>query len=164
MDMGTLKRSGRVETVTDASPEQVWAVVADVTRVGEWSHECRGAVWLDGATAAVPGARFGGSNRLGRVKWSRVNEIVTADAPNELVWRTVPSRMYPDSTEWRIRIEREGDSTRIVQTFEVLKLNPVMDRLIYLVTPAHRDRLPALAGDIRRLGEVAAQQPAVPAD
>lgn len=162
--MGTLKRSGCVETVTDASPEQVWAVVADVTRVGEWSHECRGAVWLDGATAAVPGARFGGSNRLGRVKWSRVNEIVTADAPNELVWRTVPSRMYPDSTEWRIRIEREGDSTRIVQTFEVLKLNPVMDRLIYLVTPAHRDRLPALAGDIRRLGEVAAQQPAVPAD
>jgi Polyketide cyclase / dehydrase and lipid transport len=161
--MGTLKRSGRVETVTDASPEQVWAVVADVTRVGEWSHECRGAVWLDGATTAVPGARFGGSNRLGRFKWSRVNEIVAADAPNELVWRTVPSRVYPDSTEWRIRIEREGDSTRIVQTFEVLKLNPVMDRLIYLVTPAHRDRLPALAGDIRRLGEVAAQQPAVSA-
>jgi hypothetical protein len=120
-------------------------------------------VWLDGATTAVPGARFGGSNRLGRFKWSRVNEIVAADAPNELVWRTVPSRVYPDSTEWRIRIEREGDSTRIVQTFEVLKLNPVMDRLIYLVTPAHRDRLPALAGDIRRLGEVAAQQPAVSA-
>jgi hypothetical protein len=162
MDMGTLKRSGRVETVTAASPEQVWAVVADVTRVGEWSHECRGAVWLDGATAAAPGARFGGSNRLGRVKWSRVNEIVTAEAPHLLVWRTVPSRMYPDSTEWQIRIDADDDSTRIVQTFEVLKLNPVMDRLIYLVTPAHRDRLPALADDIRRLGEVAAQ-PAVPA-
>jgi len=160
--MGTLKRSGRVEAVTDASPAQVWDVVSDVTRVGEWSHECRTAVWLDGATAAIPGARFAGSNRLGRVKWARVNEIVTADAPHELAWRTVPSRMYPDSTEWRIRIEPEGDSTRIVQTFEVLKLTPVIDRLIYLVTPAHRDRLPALADDIRRLGEVAAQQPAVP--
>jgi Polyketide cyclase / dehydrase and lipid transport len=117
--MGTLKRSGRVETVTDASPEQVWDAVADVTPVGEWSHECRTAVWLDGASAAVPGARFGGSNRLGRLKWSRVDEIVTAEAPHELVWRTVPSRTYPDSTEWRIRIEPEGEWTRIVQTFEV---------------------------------------------
>ncbi len=161
--MGTLKRSGRVETVTDATPEQVWAVVADVTRVGEWSHECSGAVWIDGASSAQPGARFAGTNRVGRVKWSRTNEIVSADAPREFVWRTVPTRLYPDSTEWRIRIEPEGATTRIVQTFEVLKLNPVMDRLIYLVTPAHRDRLPALADDIRRLGEVAAQQPAVPA-
>ena len=61
--MGTLKRSGRVEAVTDATPEQVWAVVADVTRVGEWSHECKVGVWADGATSARPGARFRGSNR-----------------------------------------------------------------------------------------------------
>jgi Polyketide cyclase / dehydrase and lipid transport len=160
--MGTLKRSGRVETVTDATPEQVWAVVADVTRVGEWSHECGGAMWVEGATSARAGARFSGANRVGRVKWSRVNEIVCVDAPRELAWRTVPTRLYPDSTEWRIRIEPEDGKTRIVQTFDVLKLNPVMDRLIYLVTPAHRDRLPALADDVRRLGEVAAQQPPVP--
>jgi len=161
--MGTLKKSGRVETVTDATPEQVWAVVCDVTRVGEWSHECKGAVWVDGATTAKPGARFAGSNRIGRIKWGRVNEIVTVEAPHELAWRTVATRLYPDSTAWRIRIEPDGARTRIVQTFGVLKLNPLMDRLVYLVTPAHRDRLPALADDIRRLGEVAAGRPGVPA-
>ena len=107
--MRTLKKKGRVEATTDATPEQVWAVVADVTRIGEWSHECRTGAWLDGSTTAHPGARFSGANRVGKVKWSRVNEIVSADAPDELVWRTVPTRWFPDSTEWRIRLEPDGD-------------------------------------------------------
>jgi hypothetical protein len=41
----------------DASPAAVWAVLADPTRVGEWSGECHRVQWLDGAQAAVPGAR-----------------------------------------------------------------------------------------------------------
>ena len=49
--MKTLMRSGRVETTTSATPEQVWDVVADITRVGEWSHECKVGEWLDGANA-----------------------------------------------------------------------------------------------------------------
>ena len=75
--------------------------------------------------------------------------------PNELVWRTVPTRWFRDSTEWRIRLVPEGAGTRIVQTFEVLKLSSLMERLIYLTMPAHRDRLPALGEDLRRLGRVA---------
>jgi hypothetical protein len=31
--------------------EAVWRVVADVTRTGEWSHECLHVSWLGGATA-----------------------------------------------------------------------------------------------------------------
>jgi uncharacterized protein YndB with AHSA1/START domain len=153
--MGTLKRTGRVEVVTDAPPEAVWAVVGDPTRVGEWSHECGAAEWVDGATAARPGARFRGRNEVGRTAWARVNEIVFAEAPRELSWRTVPSTIYPDSTLWRITIEPGEDGTHIVQTFDVLKLNPVLDRLFYLLVPQHRDRSEALAADLRRLGEVA---------
>ncbi len=159
--MGTLKKTGSVETTTDATPEQVWAVIADVTRIGEWSHECRAASWIDGSTTACRGARFSGVNRQGKTRWSRVNEIVAADAPTELVWRTVPTRWFRDSTEWRIRLVPDGDGTRIVQTFEVLKLSPLMERLIYLTMPAHRDRLPALTEDLRRLGRVAAAGTAV---
>ena len=29
-------------------------MLADVTRIGEWSHECQGAEWLDGAATAAP--------------------------------------------------------------------------------------------------------------
>jgi hypothetical protein len=154
--MKTLMRSGRVEATTTATPEQVWAVVADVTRVGEWSHECKVGEWLDGATAAAPGVRYRGSNKVGRVRWARTNEIVAVDEGSRLVWRTVATKFYRDSTEWQIKIELCDGGSRIIQTFEVLELGPIMDRLFYLLTPPHRDRLPALKEDLQRLGEVAA--------
>ena len=157
--MGRLPRSGRVETVTSATPEQVWSIVSDVTRVGEWSHECHAGVWLDGATTAAPGARFTGSNRSGWAKWSRISEVVSADAPDVFSWRTVPRGIYTDSTLWRISIASEGDVTRITQTYEIVKLNPIVDRMLYLTMPAHRDRMAALQADIDRLGRVAAGGP-----
>lgn len=154
--MGTLARSGSVEVEVTAAPEQVWALLADVTRTGEWSHETHGGEWLDGAAAAVPGARFRGSNRQGRTRWSRVCEVVTVDRPHRLSWRTVPTRLFPDSSLWTFDITPSAGGCRIRQSFEVLKLNPVLDRLFYLVLPAHRDRSAALAADVQRLGEVAA--------
>jgi hypothetical protein len=138
-----------------ASPDAVWAVVSDVTRVGDWSHECRGADWVDGSAGPVPGARFRGHNRAGRSRWTRVSEVVTSDAPREFAWRTVPSRLYPDSTVWRITLEPLDGGTRIVQSFEVLKLNPLAERLFVLLVPKHADRTAALTDDLRRLGEVA---------
>jgi hypothetical protein len=152
-----LRRNGQVEATSTAPPEAVWAIVSDVTRIGEWSHECREAGLLDGAKAPAPGVRFQGRNTIGRVRWARTNEMVRVDAPREFAWRTVPSRMYPDSTEWTISIEPvAGGGCRITQRFVVLKLGPIMDRLIWLVTPAHRDRLPALEADLVRLAAAAA--------
>jgi Polyketide cyclase / dehydrase and lipid transport len=153
--MGTLKRTSRVEVVTDASPEAVWAVVSDVTRVGDWSHECRTGEWVDGATAARAGARFRGRNRIDRRGWTRLNEVVSVDEPRELVWKTVPTALFPDSTRWSITVEPVAGGTRIVQRYEILKLNPLLDRLFYLTTPKHRDRTAALTDDMRALGEVA---------
>jgi hypothetical protein len=139
----------------DATPEQVWAVLADVTRTGEWSHETEGSEWLDGDTTAAAGARFRGRNRNGRQRWSRVCEMLTVGAPSVISWRTVPSRIYPDSTRWTYEITAVDGGCRITQTFEVLKLNPILDRLFYALIPAHRDRSAALADDVRNLGAVA---------
>ena len=154
--MGKLPKQGRCEVVTTATPEQIWAVVADPARIGEWSHETQGGLWLDGATTAAPGARFRAGNRVNWSKWSRVCEIVTADAPRELVWRTVPSAVYRDSTEWRISLEPVEGGTRIVQSFTVLHISPFFDWLFYTLIPPHRDRSAALLNDMQRLGEVAA--------
>jgi hypothetical protein len=132
----------------------VWAVLSDVTRSGEWSHETQGGEWLDGATAAVPGARFRGRNENGRAKWSRVCEVLTADAPNVISWRTVPTRIYRDSTRWTYALTPIDGGCRVTQSFEVLKLNAMMDRLFYAFIPAHRDRSAALAADVRSLGAV----------
>lgn len=154
--MGRLKWNMRVEASSAAAPAAVWAVVSDVTRVGEWSHECKRGEWIDGATEAVPGARFRGANETGRNKWERQNEIVEADEPHRLVWRTVMTRLYRDQTEWCITLEPDGSGTRIIQTYEVLRLNPFLERLFYVIVPEHRDRTEALQGDLQRLAEVAA--------
>jgi uncharacterized protein YndB with AHSA1/START domain len=159
--MGTLPRSGSVAVEVDATPEQVWAVLADITRTGEWSHETQGGEWLDGATAAVAGARFRGRNRNGRQKWSRVCEVLGAEAPEVISWRTVPSRLYPDSTRWTYELTPIDGGCRITQHFEVLQLNPIIDRLFYALIPAHRDRSAALAGDVHSLGAVARSKAAV---
>jgi Polyketide cyclase / dehydrase and lipid transport len=151
-----VQKHGRTAVVAPAGPQAVWDVVSDVTRVGEWSHECVGAEWLDGATAAVPGARFRGRNRSGLFRWGRICEIVTAE-PWELTWRTVPTILYPDSTEWTIRLEAVAGGTRIGQSFRVVEAPKLVDRLYATMVPHHRDRDEALAGDLRRLGEVAAE-------
>jgi hypothetical protein len=151
-----LIKSVRVETIVEGvTPEDVWAVAGDPTRVGEWSHECVEVEWCDGATAAVPGARFRGRNQLKRAGWTRTNEVVSADAPHELAWRTVPTRRYPDSTLWRITIEPVDGGTRIVQSYEILHINPIVGALFWLLIPRHRDRTAALEQDVRTLGDVA---------
>lgn len=143
-----------VSVLTDAPIDDVWAVVRDVTRVGEWSGECVGAEWRDGAIAAVPGARFRGRNRAGLFRWGRVCEVVTAE-PYELVWRTVPGALYPDSTEWRIALEAVDTGTRISQHFHVLKAPKILAVVYAWMIPAHRDRTEALRRDLERLGRAA---------
>jgi uncharacterized protein YndB with AHSA1/START domain len=61
-----------------APAEAVWAMVSDVTRMGEWSPENQGATWLGGATGPKPGAAFKGRNRNGRRAWSTKAVVVDA--------------------------------------------------------------------------------------
>jgi hypothetical protein len=152
--------AGRCEVQTEAPIEAVWEVVRDVTRVGEWSHECVGVRWLDGAVAAEPGARFRGRNRAGVFRWGRVCEIVRAE-PYELVWRTVSTALFPDSTEWAIRLRPTGEGTAIEQTFTVVRAPKVLAVAYALLIPGHRDRDAALTADLQRLAAIAGSRVAV---
>ncbi|MEM9748776.1 MAG: SRPBCC family protein, partial [Actinomycetota bacterium] len=46
-----------VTVAIDAAVEDVWALVSDVTRIGEFSPETFEAEWLDGATGPAEGVR-----------------------------------------------------------------------------------------------------------
>jgi len=151
-----IAKAGHAEAMSDGPPGAVWVVVADVTRTGEWSHECRRVRWLGAAAGPTPGARFRGSNRSGWLRWRRVCEILTADPPRELAWRTLSTPMYPDSTEWRITLRPAGAGTRITESYQVVKLPSAwLDRLMALVNPSHTDRAAALENDLRRLAALA---------
>ena len=60
-----MKRQCSADILIDAPPQAVWSVVSDVTRVGEWSGECRGCTWESPSDKAEVGARFRGKNRRG---------------------------------------------------------------------------------------------------
>jgi uncharacterized protein YndB with AHSA1/START domain len=154
-----MKRTCSAETVIDAPAEAIWAVVCDVTRVGEWSGECRGCSWVGEARAPVPGARFRGANRRSWFRWTRLNEIIAVDEPFRLNWRTIPSGPYPDSVEWRIDLAPEDGGTRVRESFTVLAMPRLMEWLLWLVVPAHRDRTHDLQSDLERLKRLAEHSP-----
>jgi hypothetical protein len=65
----------------DATPDAVWALVSDITRIGEFSPETFEAQWLGGATGPALGARFRGHvkrNEKGPVYWSTC-EVTSCD-------------------------------------------------------------------------------------
>ena len=65
---------GSVTVRMNASPETVWGLVSDVTRIGEFSPETFEAVWLRDATGPAVGAYFKGHvkrNGVGPVYWTK---------------------------------------------------------------------------------------------
>jgi uncharacterized protein YndB with AHSA1/START domain len=142
-------------TVTvDAPPERVWDLIADVTRTGEWSHECHTVHWLDGATKAAVGARFQGINRVRGYTWKRPCTITVCEPGRELVYET-EGPLAKDATQWRFRLEADGAGTRLTQQFRILRMPVWFDRLVWIMTPPHRDRRDALREDLARLGAIA---------
>lgn len=95
-----------------AAPEDVWALVSDLARMGEWSPETRTVEWLDGASAPAVGARFRGSNRNGSRAWSTVCTITTYDPPREIEWRV--SSYGLRVSRWSYRVEPDGEGGAVL--------------------------------------------------
>ena len=145
----------QVEADVEAAPQQVWDVLSDVPRVGEWSHECHTATWLDGHREATVGAQFAGNNKAGMSRWRRRCTVTESEPAQLLAYRT-SGGIPPDSTEWRFELEDlPTGGTRIHQSYRILQMARPAEAMIYLLVPQHRDRREALCGDLLRLGEVA---------
>src|SRR5262245_46831252 len=85
----------RVSVPVAAAPAQVYDVVSDLPRSGEWSAERQGGTWVQGAPAAV-GAVFRGVNYRAedvvswapvvRGEWRTESEVVTAEPGRRFSW------------------------------------------------------------------------------
>ena len=65
---------GSVTVMMNASPEVVWDLVSDVTRIGDFSPETFEAKWLGEATGPADGAYFKGHvkrNGVGPTYWTK---------------------------------------------------------------------------------------------
>lgn len=148
-------RSGEVQITIAAPPERVWALLADVERMGEWSPECYRVHWLAGARSpATVGARFKGSNRFGWLRWSMTCEIKSADPGQELAWSTVKGER--ELVRWRYRLAPTGGGTELTESFEVVWL-PIDARIAedYLMRDRDRRRLEAMRETLERIKAVA---------
>jgi hypothetical protein len=68
-----------VSEVVAATPDVVYAMVSDVTRMGSWSPETTSCRWLGGATGPAVGAAFRGTNKRGPLLWQTTCTVTAAD-------------------------------------------------------------------------------------
>lgn len=72
-----------------ASADTIYALVSDLTRMGEWSPEATGGRWMGGATGPAKGAKFKGTNDSGKKTWSVVSTVTDATAPTRFEFANV---------------------------------------------------------------------------
>jgi uncharacterized protein YndB with AHSA1/START domain len=110
---------GEVSVRMDAPPEKVWALVSDVTRIGEFSPETFEAKWTRGATGPEVGASFKGHvkrNGVGPTYWAPCQ--VTKSVPHEVFEFNVGTDTTTVNT-WGYRLEPDGDGTRVTEYFRL---------------------------------------------
>lgn len=107
---------GSATIAIDRPVGEVFAAIADVTRMGEWSPECVAGRWVAPATGPEVGAEFEGDNvaKLGPItlkRWtttSKVSECV----PNEVF-----EFIAEGYTTWRYEFADGGGSTSVTESF-----------------------------------------------
>ena len=109
--------SGSAQVTIDRPPAQVWAAIADVTRMGEWSPECTAGRWVGGATGPAVGAKFEGDNEAkvaGRTvkRWTTTSEVTACEPGRNFEF------VAEGYTTWRYRFQPAGDGTLVTESFE----------------------------------------------
>ena len=79
----TLQHSESI--VIARSADELYDMVSDVTRMGEWSPVCRACWWDEGESPRV-GAMFTGRNETPERTWETRSQVVVADRGREFVF------------------------------------------------------------------------------
>jgi len=101
-----------------APVDDVWSLVSDVTRIGEFSPETFEAEWTHGATGPAVGARFRGHvkrNGVGPIYWSPCR--VTVCEPNAHFAFAVD--IGGPLNNWGYRLAERDGGTEVTEYFRV---------------------------------------------
>jgi hypothetical protein len=130
-----LRRYHHTETTTVAAPPAaVYELVADVTRMGEWSPVCTGGVW------DADGVWFTGSNTTPERSWETRCRVDVADPGREFTFTNCGPDGSTELVRWSYHFAPSGDGTELTESWQVLdsyadfieRLAPGMDVVGYL--------------------------------
>ncbi len=148
------------QTAVVAAPaDRVYDLVADLTRMGEWSNECARVEWTEGAIGPVEGARFVGHNQTGprgMIKWSRRGRVLAADPGREFAFATEEGGQ--EGVVWRYRFEPAEGGTRVTESYEVTRI-PMWARILDVPTNRHRALLESMRHTLAQLKTAAEVAP-----
>jgi uncharacterized protein YndB with AHSA1/START domain len=116
---------GEVSLWMAAPPERVWALVSDVTRIGEFSPETFEAAWTRGSNGPAEGAYFKGHvkrNGVGPTYWTPCR--VTRCVPDREFEFTVGTDRVAVNN-WGYRLAAENGGTRVTEYFRLEAALPV---------------------------------------
>lgn len=109
---GTVRASVQIAAAVD----DVWALVSDLPRMGEFSPENRGGRWVGGSTGAALGAVFRGANGRGVRRWSTRSRVVRCD-PGRAFAFDVSFAGRPVA-RWSYELEPTGEGCRLTETWQ----------------------------------------------
>ena len=117
-----------VSVQMDATPAEVWGLVSDVTRIGEFSPETFEATWTRGSTGPEVGAYFKGHvkrNGVGPTYWSPCR--VTACEPEQVFEFSVGTDSMTVNN-WGYRLEPKDGGTLVTEYF---RMEPSLATRVY---------------------------------
>lgn len=117
----------RIEITRDiaARPEDIYAAISDVTRMGEWSEECHGCEWHDGFDGPAVGAVFDGHNRNGDHEWTTQCTVTEADPGRAFAFEC--SMMDFHYASWGYRIEETPSGATVTEWSDDLRPESVLE-------------------------------------
>lgn len=106
-----------------APPEAVYALVSDITRMGEWSPENVGGEWADGGSGLV-GDWFVGHNRTPDREWSRECQVAAAEPGRDFTF--VVGGIEANCTWWSYEMAPVDGGTRLTERWWLVNKTPAM--------------------------------------
>jgi uncharacterized protein YndB with AHSA1/START domain len=102
-----------------ASPDDVYAAISDVTRMGEWSQECYACEWHNGFDGPGIGAAFDGHNRNGDHEWTTQGKVIEAEPGRAFAFEC--SMYGVHYSTWGYRIEPIENGCRVTEWSDDLR-------------------------------------------
>ena len=117
MDLTKYRHTERITIA--AEPAAVYDLVADVTRMGEWSPVCTGGVWRDG-----DGSWFTGANVNGELKWETQCRVDVAEPAKEFTFVNCGFSGDIELVRWSYTFAPADGGTEVTERWEVLPAYP----------------------------------------